>query len=117
MNSLRSVPVYFDNQATTPVDKRIVKAMLPHFTEIYGNPHSNDHWFGWSSKRAVDDARLNIAKLIKADPDEIIFTSGATEANNLALLGTLNFLKKSGKKKILVSAFEHKCVLQAANAA
>lgn len=109
--------IYLDNQATTPVDERVIECMLPYFRETYGNPHSNDHYFGWGSKRAVDTARRQIASLLNVDSDEIIFTSGATEANNLAILGILPTLKAAGKTKIIVSAFEHKCVLESAKAA
>jgi cysteine desulfurase len=109
--------IYLDNQATTPVSARVIDIMIPYLREIYGNPHSNDHYFGWESRQAVDTARKNVATFIHADSDEIIFTSGATEANNLAILGVLPFLKKAGKTKIIVSAFEHKCVLESAKAA
>lgn len=109
--------IYLDNQATTPVDERVGARMLPYLSEIYGNPHSNDHYFGWGAKKAVDAARRDVASLIGADADEIVFTSGATEANNLAVFGSLPALKAAQKKKIIVSAFEHKCVLQAAKAA
>lgn len=109
--------IYLDNQATTPVDERVIERMLPYLRETYGNPHSNDHYFGWGSKRAVDTARGQIASLLNVDSDEIIFTSGATEANNLAILGMLPALKAAGKTKIVVSAFEHKCVLESAKAA
>ncbi len=114
MSSATVKSIYLDNQATTPVDERVRACMLPYLTESYGNPHSNDHWFGWQAKKALDDSRKEVAALVKADPDEIIFTSGATEANNLAILGTLDWLKKSGRTKIIVSAFEHKCVLECA---
>lgn len=110
-------PIYLDYQATTPVENRVLEAMLPYLTERYGNPHSNDHWFGWQSKKAIDSARTSVARFINADSDEIIFTSGATESNNIALLGTLDFLSKAGKNRIIVSAFEHKCILEAAKAA
>lgn len=117
MNQLANLPIYLDNQATTPVDKRVIEALVPHLSIQYGNPHSNDHWFGWQSKKAVDTARKCVAEFINSDPDEVIFTSGATESNNIALLGTLDFLSNSGKKRIIVSSFEHKCVLEAAKAA
>lgn len=117
MNQLAILPIYLDNQATTPVDKRVLEALVPHLSIQYGNPHSNDHWFGWQSKKAVDTARKCVAEFINSDPDEVIFTSGATESNNIALLGTLDFLSNSGKKRIIVSSFEHKCVLEAAKAA
>jgi len=109
--------IYFDNQASTPVDPRVCERMLPYLSEIYGNPHSNDHYFGWGAKKAVDAARRDVASLLNADADEVVFTSGATEANNLAILGSIPALRAAQKKKIIVSAFEHKCVLQAAGAA
>jgi len=109
--------IYFDNQATTPVDKHVSARMIPYLQELYGNSHSNDHYIGWKSKQAVDAARSSVATFINADADEIVFTSGATEANNLAILGTLPTLKKAGKSKIIVSTFEHKCVLESAKAA
>lgn len=117
MNIKTINPIYLDYQATTPVEDRVLDAMMPHFSAQYGNPHSNDHWFGWQSKKAVDTARKSVADFMNSDPDEVIFTSGATEANNISILGTLDLLKKSGKTKIIVSAFEHKCVLESAKAA
>lgn len=117
MNKNTNQPIYLDNQATTPVENRVLEVMMPHFSAQYGNPHSNDHWFGWQSKKAADTARANVAQFINSDPDEVIFTSGATESNNIALLGTLDFLSKAGKNRIIVSAFEHKCILEAAKAA
>jgi len=117
MNELKNLTIYLDSQATTPVENRVLEVMMPHFSSQYGNPHSNDHWFGWQSKKAVDTSRKSVADFINSDPDEVIFTSGATEASNIAVLGTLDFLKKSGKTRIIVSAFEHKCVLEAAKAA
>lgn len=117
MNTKTISPIYLDYQATTPVEDRVLDAMMPHFSKQYGNPHSNDHWFGWQSKKAVDTARKSVADFMNSDPDEVIFTSGATEANNIAVLGTLDFLKKSGKSRIIVSSFEHKCVLESAKAA
>lgn len=109
--------IYLDNHATTPVDARVRARMLPYLDETYGNPHSNDHYFGWGAKKAVDAARRDIAALIGADADEVVFTSGATEANNLAIIGLLPALKAAGRTRIVVSAFEHKCILQAAKAA
>ena len=88
--------------------------MLPYFSEEFGNPHSSDHAMGWNASKAVDVAAAQIAKMIGADADEIIFTSGATEANNLALLGLVRKNKSTDRRKIFVGAIEHKCVLAAA---
>jgi cysteine desulfurase len=82
---------YLDYQATTPVDYRVLDAMLPYFTQFYGNPHSKTHQFGWDSSEAIEKARVQIASLINADPREIIFTSGATESNNMSLKGLAKF--------------------------
>ena len=79
--------IYLDHQATTPVDPRVLAEMTPYFSHSFGNPHSSDHCLGWESSRAVEDAAARVAHLIGADADEIIFTSGATESNNFALLG------------------------------
>ena len=108
--------IYMDYQATTPADPRVVEAMQPYWSALYGNPHSADHAFGWSADAAVERARGHIAALIGADPDEIVFTSGATEANNLAVLGMARASPVT-RKRIVVSAIEHKCVLAAARAA
>ena len=105
--------VYADYQATTPVDPRVVTKMAPYWGELFGNAHSSDHVIGWQADKAVREAAASIAALIGADPDEIIFTSGATESNNLALLG-LARRAPAGRQRILVSAIEHKCVLAAA---
>ncbi|KAI1495023.1 cysteine desulfurase [Biscogniauxia mediterranea] len=105
-------PIYLDMQATTPVDPRVLDAMLPFFVGIYGNPHSRTHAYGWESEKAVEAAREHIANLIGADPKEIIFTSGATESNNMSIKGVARFFGRSGKKKhIVTSQTEHKCVL------
>ena len=105
--------IYADYQATTPVDTRVFEAMAPYWRELFGNPHSSDHIIGWRSAEAVQRATWSVAALVGADPDEVIFTSGATEANNLALLG-LARRASPGRRRVLVSAIEHKCVLAAA---
>ena len=107
--------IYADYQATTPLDPRVAEKMAPYWGESFGNPHSSDHVIGWQADKAVRGAASSIAALIGADPDEIFFTSGATEANNLALLG-LARRAPDGRRRILVSAIEHKCVLAAARA-
>ncbi len=93
--------IYLDYQATTPCDPRVVERMLPYFTEHFGNPHSLSHIHGWSASEAVEEARADVAKLIGADPKEIIFTSGATESNNLALKGVGSF-HKDKKNHIMI---------------
>jgi len=104
------LPIYMDNHSTTAVDLRVVHAMLPFFTEHYGNAASRNHVFGWTAEAAVENARGQIAALIGGDGKEIVFTSGATEANNLALKGAASFLRKQGNHIITV-ATEHKSVL------
>jgi len=103
--------IYLDHQATTPVDNQVLAEMTYYFTESFGNPHSSDHTLGWEASRAVDNAAARVARLIGADPDEIIFTSGATESNNLALLGLGRRMAYGKRWRILISDIEHKCVL------
>uniref|UniRef100_A0A0N8D0G9 cysteine desulfurase n=1 Tax=Daphnia magna TaxID=35525 RepID=A0A0N8D0G9_9CRUS len=103
-------PLYLDAQATTPVDPRVLDAMLPYMTNYYGNPHSRTHSYGWESEKAVEQAREQVARLINADPKEIIFTSGATESNNIAIKGVARFYKIK-KNHIITTQTEHKCVL------
>lgn len=103
--------IYLDHQATTPVDPRVFAAMTPYFSESFGNPHSSDHCLGWESSRAVEDAAARVAQLIGADADEIVFTSGATESNNFALLGLGRYAAHGKRRRILLTAIEHKCVL------
>ena len=107
--------IYADYQATTPVDPRVVERMAPHWHASFGNPHSSDHIVGWQAAKAVTQSKTAVAGLIGADPDEIIFTSGATEANNLALFG-LARRAPTIRRRILVGATEHKCILAAARA-
>jgi cysteine desulfurase len=105
-------PIYLDAQATTPTDPRVLDAMLPFLTGLYGNPHSRTHAYGWETDKAVEQARQQVADLIGADPKEIIFTSGATESNNMSIKGVARFFGRSGKKKhIITCQTEHKCVL------
>ena len=105
-----NIPVYLDNHATTRVDPRVVEAMLPYFTTIYGNAASISHKFGWDASEAVDRGRKQVAAVIGAEPREIIVTSGATESNNLALKGPLSYLKRKGNH-LVTAATEHKAVL------
>jgi cysteine desulfurase len=105
-----TLPIFMDNHSTTRVDPRVVEAMLPFFTENYGNAASRNHVFGWTAEAAVDHARAQVAQLIGGDAKEIVFTSGATEANNLAIKGAATFYKKQGNHIITVET-EHKSVL------
>ena len=103
-------PVYMDYQATTPCDPRVLEKMIPWFTQRFGNPHSRNHAYGWAAEEAVEVAREQVASIIGADPKEIIFTSGATESNNLAIRGAALF-NKDKKNHIITVVTEHKCVL------
>lgn len=107
--------IYMDYQASAPLDRRVLDAMMPFLLGIHGNPHAADHAYGWEADSAIAEARSAVARLIGADPDEIIFTSGATEANNLAILGAAR-AAPAARRRIVVSAVEHKCVLGAARA-
>ena len=113
--------VYLDNQATTPCDPRVVAAMLPFWTERFGNPHSAEHAMGWDAEQAVEAARAQVAALVGAEPREIAFTSGATEANNIAIKGAARFAAAqgaarlaagNGRRQVVTVATEHKCVLE-----
>ena len=103
-------PIYLDYSATTPVDPRVAQKMIPYLTEHFGNPASRSHAFGWEAEEAVEEARGHVAALLNADPKEIIWTSGATEGNNLAIKGAANFYKTKGKH-IITQKTEHKATL------
>jgi cysteine desulfurase len=109
-NAIPHLPIYMDYSATTPVDPRVVDKMIPYLREQFGNPASRSHQYGWDAERAVEEARENVAKLVNCDPREIIWTSGATESDNLAIKGAAHFYKSKGKHIITVKT-EHKAVL------
>jgi len=105
-----SYPIYLDYSSTTPVDPRVAEKMIPYISEHFGNPASRSHPYGWTAEKAVENARLEVAKLVGADPREIVWTSGATESNNLAIKGAANFYSEKGKHLITVTT-EHKAVI------
>ena len=109
-NDIPHLPIYMDYSATTPVDPRVVDKMIPYLREQFGNPASRSHQYGWDAERAVEEARENVAKLVNCDPREIIWTSGATESDNLAIKGAAHFYKSKGKHIITVKT-DHKAVL------
>jgi cysteine desulfurase len=113
-NKMRSKPVYLDNHATTQTDPRVVAAMLPYFSNSFGNPHSGSHSYGWEASDAVELARGQVADAIGASSEEIYFTSGATEANNIALKGIARFYREK-KNHIITCVTEHPCILDSAD--
>ena len=110
---MTETPIYLDHQASTPCAPSVVEAMAPYWSVEFGNPHSSNHAFGWRADDAVTAARQSVADLIGATAEEMVFTSGATEANNLAILGLLQYVQGAGRN-VVVSAIEHKCVLESA---
>ncbi|SNR76876.1 cysteine desulfurase IscS [Methylobacillus rhizosphaerae] len=104
-------PIYLDYSATTPIDPRVAEKMIPYLTEHFGNPASRSHSFGWTAEKAVENAREEVAKLVNADPREIVWTSGATESNNLAIKGAANFYSPNKGKHIVTVQTEHKAVI------
>ena len=110
--STMKLPIFMDNHSTSAVDLRVVHAMLPYFTQHFGNAASRNHSFGWTAEAAVENARGQVAALLGGDAKEIVWTSGATESNNLAIKGAASFLKKQGNHLITVET-EHKSVIDA----
>lgn len=108
-------PLYLDMQSTTPVDPRVLDAMMPYLTDMFGNPHSRTHLYGWEVEDAIEIARKEVADLIGSNPKEVIFTSGATESNNIAIKGIANFYK-SKKRHLITTQTDHKCVLDSCRA-
>lgn len=113
---LNGKSAYLDMQATTPMDPRVLDAMLPYQMHQYGNPHSRTHEFGWNADTAVENARKQVSSLINCNSKEVIFTSGATESNNIAIKGIGRFYKSANKKHIITTQIEHKCVLDSCRA-
>src|ERR1700691_2332990 len=103
------LPIYMDNHATTRLDPRVLEAMMPYLTNAYGNAASRSHGFGWAAEQAVETARAQVARLIGATAREIVFTSGATESNNLAIAGAVD--AKGGRAHLVTQTTEHKAVL------
>jgi cysteine desulfurase len=107
-------PIYLDHHATTPVDRRVLERMFPYFSEAYGNPSSSTHAWGWRAKDAVEQARREVAGIVGASTKEVYFTSGATESNNLAMQGAWRLRDPAARRRVVVSAIEHKSVLDCA---